>query len=47
MEKALKLSQLSDITEEEIREFAFESVVSITGSNAGYLHFYNEDSKTI
>ena len=47
LESLLKLSQLTYIKEEEIREFALEIVVSLTESTGGYLHFYNEDNKTI
>ena len=47
LESLLELSQKTGITEEEIRDFAFETVVSITGNEIGYLHFYNEDNRTI
>ena len=47
LESLLKLSQLSDTTEEKIREYALESIVSITGSQGGYIHFFNEDNNTI
>ena len=47
LESLLTLSQMIDVSEREIREFALESVVSLTKSNAGYLHFVNEDDKTI
>ena len=47
LESLLALRQLTDVGEREIREFALESVVSLTHSKAGYLHFVNEDQKTI
>jgi hypothetical protein len=47
LESLLALSQMTKISEREIREFALESVVSLTKSEAGYLHFVNEDQKTI
>ena len=47
LESLLALRQLTDVSEREIREFALESVVSLTQSKAGYLHFVNEDQKTI
>lgn len=47
LESLLALSQLKDVSEREIREFALESVVALTKSKAGYLHFVNEDQKTI
>lgn len=47
LESLLALSQLNGVSEREIREFALESVVSITKSQAGYLHFVNEELKTI
>ena len=47
LESLLALSKMTEIGEREIREFALESVVSLTKSKAGYLHFVNEDQKTI
>ena len=47
LEYLLTLSQLTEVSEREIREFALESVVSLTKSKAGYLHFVNEDRRTI
>lgn len=47
LESLLALSKMTEISEREIREFALESVVSLTKSEAGYLHFVNEDQKTI
>ena len=47
LESLLTLSRLSGITEEEIREFALESIVSLTNRKAGYLHFVNEEKGTI
>lgn len=43
----LLLSKMTDVGEEEIRKFTLESVVRLTKSKAGYLHFVNEDNKTI
>ena len=47
LESLLALSKMTKISEREIREFALESVVSLTKSKAGYLHFVNKDQKTI
>jgi hypothetical protein len=47
LESLLVLSKMTEINEREVREFALESVVSLTKSKAGYLHFVNEDQKTI
>ena len=47
LESLLALSQMTKVSEREIREFALESVVALTKSKAGYLHFVNEDQKTI
>ena len=47
LESLLALSKMTEINEREVREFALESVVSLTKSEAGYLHFVNEDQKTI
>ena len=47
LESLLALSQLENVNEDEIRDFALESVVSLTKSKAGYLPFVNEDEKTI
>lgn len=46
-ESLLTLSRFSGVTVDEIREFALESIVSLTDSKAGYLHFVNEDKGTI
>lgn len=47
LESLLFLNQMSDVPEKKIREYALESVVELTNSNAGYLHFVNEDAGTI
>ncbi|MFC1885285.1 GAF domain-containing protein [Thermodesulfobacteriota bacterium] len=47
LESLLSLSQLTDVSEREIREYALESVVSLTNSKAGYLHFVDEDQEKI
>lgn len=47
LQSLLNLSQLSGATEKDIREFALESVVALTESKGGYLHFVNEDNGTI
>ena len=47
LESLLALSQLTDVSEKEIREYALESVVALTKSKAGYIHFVNEDNQTI
>ncbi len=43
----LLLSRMTDVSDEKIRNFALESAVRLTKSKAGYLHFMNEDNKTI
>lgn len=47
LESLLALSQLERVSESEVREFALESVVSLTKSKAGYLHFVNDAENTI
>ena len=47
LESLLALSQMEHVSEKEIREFALESVVSLTRSVAGYLHFVDDEEKTI
>ncbi|MFC1671446.1 diguanylate cyclase [Spirochaetota bacterium] len=47
LESLLALSQMDNVTEQEIREYALEIVVTLTRSTGGYLHFVNEDNKTI
>jgi diguanylate cyclase (GGDEF)-like protein len=47
LESLLTLSQMSEATEKEIREFALESVVRLTRSEAGYLHFVSDNEKEI
>ncbi|MFX1570746.1 MAG: PAS domain S-box protein, partial [Promethearchaeota archaeon] len=43
----LKLSQMKSKSKKEITEFALEECVRLTSSKVGYLHFVNEDQKTI
>lgn len=43
----LKLSQLTDVTEKELSDYALEECVRLTQSDVGYLHFFNEDEETI
>jgi signal transduction histidine kinase/ABC-type amino acid transport substrate-binding protein/ActR/RegA family two-component response regulator len=46
--KALfQLSQMDDASKQTLANYALESAVKMTGSKAGYLHFYDEDSQTI
>ena len=47
LESLLKMSLLAEATEENIRSFALESVVALTVSTGGYLHFVNNDNWTI
>ena len=47
LESLLKMSLLAEATEEKIRSFALESVVALTESTGGYLHFVNNDNRTI
>jgi hypothetical protein len=43
----LKLSQFEFQSEREITDFALEEAVRLTKSKGGYLHFFNEDARTI
>jgi len=43
----LKLSQLTDVSEKDLSDYALEECVRLTQSDVGYLHFFNEDEKTI
>jgi hypothetical protein len=47
LEALLALNQMTNVGEKGIREYALESIVSLTKSKAGYLHFVNEDKKSI
>lgn len=47
LESLLKMSLLAEASEEDIRSFALESVVALTESTGGYLHFVNQDNQTI
>ncbi len=47
LEALLKMSLQAGAREEEIRKFALESVVALTESAGGYLHFVNQDNQTI
>ncbi|MBU0964847.1 MAG: transporter substrate-binding domain-containing protein [Proteobacteria bacterium] len=42
-----QLSQMDDASKNTLANYAMESAVKMTGSKAGYLHFYDEDSQTI
>jgi PAS domain S-box-containing protein len=44
---SLKLSQMKDISENEIINFSLEEAVKLTRSKIGYLHFVNEDQKSL
>lgn len=43
----LALSDLVESTEEELVAFALEEVIRLSGSEVGYLHFYDEESRII
>ncbi len=43
----LEISQMKGISENEITNFALEECVTLTKSKVGYLHFFNEDEKTL
>lgn len=47
LESLLTLIQMGDASEDEIRVFALDSVVSLTESKAGYLHFFDQDNQTL
>ncbi|MFO7656532.1 MAG: PAS domain S-box protein [Bacteroidales bacterium] len=47
LESLLRLYEFKGNTDEEISGFALDEAVQITSSNVGYLHFINEDQKTI
>jgi PAS domain S-box-containing protein len=46
-ESLLKLFQLSGVSEKELTAFALEEGVRLTESEVGYLHFYNDDQKSL
>jgi diguanylate cyclase (GGDEF)-like protein/PAS domain S-box-containing protein len=43
----LKLSQMSNVSDEKIRAYALEEIVRLTRSKAGYLHFVNEETNSL
>ncbi|MFC1857021.1 transporter substrate-binding domain-containing protein [Thermodesulfobacteriota bacterium] len=47
LEALLKLSQLKDVDEEQLIEYAIEECIRLTSSQVGYLHFVNPDQKTL
>jgi diguanylate cyclase (GGDEF)-like protein/PAS domain S-box-containing protein len=47
LEALLHLSQMTDESEAEIREYAIEEAVSLTRSRFGYLHFIDEEKGTL
>ena len=47
LEALLKLSQMTEASEKEISDFALEEGVRLTESKIGYLHFFNEDQKSL
>ena len=47
LEVLLNLTQMAIRSEKEITDFALEAAVKLTKSKGGYLHFFNEDEKTI
>ena len=47
LEALLKFSQMKEVTEKELSDFALEECVRLTRSKVGYFHFVNEDQRTI
>lgn len=47
LESLLRLTQMINATEQDIRQFALEEAVRLTRSTVGYLHFINQDLGTI
>jgi len=47
LQVVLDLAAKQGITEQEISDLSLEEAVKITKSKVGYLHFFNEDQKTI
>jgi diguanylate cyclase (GGDEF)-like protein len=47
LESLLRLTQMMNATEQDIRQFALEEAARLTNSNVGYLHIINEDLGTI
>jgi HD-GYP domain-containing protein (c-di-GMP phosphodiesterase class II) len=47
LEALLRLARMSEVTMEEIMEYALEEGVRLTGSKIGYLHFVDEDQNTL
>ncbi|MDJ0810236.1 MAG: diguanylate cyclase [Desulfobacterales bacterium] len=47
LDSLLKLSQMSGVSDEKIREYALEEIVRLTRSKAGYLHLFNEDTGSL
>lgn len=47
LEALLKLKNMSEATDEEISSFALEKGVILTGSSIGYMHFINDDQKSL
>lgn len=47
LKSLLTLSQLVDVSEKELADYALEECVRLTHSDVGYLHFFNEDEETI
>lgn len=43
----LQLSQMTEVPEKGITEYALEEIVKLTRSTVGYLHFVNEDQDSI
>lgn len=47
LETLLKLKNMTEATDDEISSFALEKGVSLTGSQIGYMHFINDDQKSL
>lgn len=47
LEALLRMAQMMDVTEQEIRQYALEEVVRLTGSTVGYLHLIDDTLNTI
>lgn len=47
LQTLLKLSQMTELSEQNLADYALEEAVRLTGSQEGYLHFYDEDLENI
>ncbi len=47
LQSLLKLSQMSHVSDEKIRDYALEEIVRLTRSKAGYLHLVKEETGSL